>query len=224
MRVLLVEDDPGVVRMIRTALTREGDAVDACSTGTDALWHAGETAYDVILLDVNLPGTDGFEICRRLRKEEIWTPVLLLSARGSTADRVHGLDAGADDYLVKPFSLEELRARMRALVRRGAPPRPPVLSTDDLRLDPASRTVVREGEKVPLTAREFGLLELLVPADGAVVTRDEIRDKLWDFAFEAESNVVEAAVRRLRKKVDEPFGRSSVETVRGAGYRFNPEA
>jgi two-component system OmpR family response regulator len=221
MRVLIADDEPGVLKAIRTGLERAGDVVDTCGTGTDALWFATEGNYDVILLDVNLPPPDGFEVCRSLRERGVWTPVLLLTGRAATRDRVFGLDVGADDYLLKPFSLDELQARMRALVRRGSAPRPTVMVADDLELDPAARRAQRQGTPLALTHREYDLLELLVRSRGAVMTREEISTKLWDFAFESNSNVVDVTIRRLRQKVDAPFGRNSIRTVRGVGYLFS---
>jgi two-component system, OmpR family, response regulator len=221
MRVLVADDDPGILKVVGTALGRAGHVVDTCLTGTDALWHATEGDYDVILLDVDIPSPNGFEVCRQLREREVWTPVLLLTGRLDTEDRVFGLDVGADDYLVKPFALDELQARMRALVRRGASPRPSVVVAGDVELDPATHVVRRGGEPINLTPREFDLLELLIRREGAVVTRDEIVTKLWDFASESGSNVVDVTVRRLRQKVDAPFGRASIESVRGVGYRFD---
>jgi two-component system, OmpR family, response regulator len=221
MRVLVADDDSGIVKVIRTALGRAGHVLDTCSNGADALWHATEGSYDIILLDVDLPPPDGFEVCRQLREREVWTPILLLTGRLATEDRVFGLDVGADDYLVKPFALDELQARMRALVRRGALPRPSVVIAGDIELDPATRAVRRAGEPISLTPREFDLLELLIRREGAVATRDEILTKLWDFAFESGSNVVDVSVRRLRQKVDAPFGRASIRSVRGVGYRFD---
>ena len=220
MRILLVEDDPDLAAMLQLALARTGHAVDLAMTGTSALWMARLVAYDVVVLDVNLPEADGFEVCRRLRASEVWTPVLFLSGRSGVPDRVAGLDAGGDDYLVKPFALEELDARLRAVGRREARPRPPILRAADLEIDPATHVVRRGSAQVALSLKEFALLELLARRVGEVVSRAEIVDALWDFAFDPTSNVVEALVRRLREKVDRPFGRSTIETVRGAGYRL----
>ncbi len=218
MRILVTDDDPGVLSLVARALRKEGHVVDPVATGTEALWHAAENAYDAVVLDVGMPPPDGIEVVRRLRAAHVWTPILLLTAHGTTDDRVRGLDAGADDYLTKPFAVEELRARLRAIVRRGAQPRPAVLAVGDLVVDPASRTAARQGDPLPLTPREYELLELLARHAGTVVSRSEIRDALWDFAFEPESNVVEVTVRRLRDKVDRPYGGHSIRTVRGAGY------
>jgi two-component system OmpR family response regulator len=180
--------------------------------------------YDVIVLDVLLPGISGFETCRRLRAETVWTPVLMLTARDAVEDRVTGLDTGADDYLVKPFAFAELLARLRALVRRGEPERPSVLEIDDLRLDPATRRVSRDSHEIPLSAKEFSLLETFMRRPGVVLTRLDLIEHAWDFAYENRSNIVDVYVHRLRAKVDEPFGRSSLETVRGAGYRLRVDS
>lgn len=220
MRILIAEDDPDVAVAMRFALSRAGHAVDAVDDGEDAVFMAAEIGYDAILLDVNLPPPDGFEVCRRLRARDVWTPVAFLTGRDAIADRVTGLDAGGDDYLVKPVSVKELEARLRALVRRGPAARPAVVRAGDLEIDPASRHVSRSGQTVVLTAKEFLLLELLARHPGEVVSRSDLREKLWDFAFDPRSNVLEALVRRVRAKVDVPFGRTSVETVRGVGYRL----
>ena len=222
MRVLIVEDDGEVMGVLRRALTREGHAVDATDNGPEALWLAAECSYDVIILDVNVPPPDGFEICRRLRQSGDWTPVIFLTGRQDVADRVVGLDAGGDDYLAKPFSLEELNARLRAVTRRRSAERPTLLRVGDLEIDPATRRVSRGQHDIRLTPKEFALLELLARRPGEVVARSSIVDALYDFAFDARSNVVEALVRRLRDKIDRPFGRESVETVRGSGYRLSP--
>ncbi len=222
MRLLIVEDDGEVIEVLRRALSREGHAVDVTDNGAEALWLAAECSYDVIILDVNVPPPDGFEICRRLRQSGDWTPVIFLTGRQNVADRVAGLDVGGDDYLAKPFSLEELNARLRAVTRRRVAPRPTVLRVGDLEIDPATRRVSRGQQEIQLTPKEFALLELLARRPGEVVARASIVDALYDFAFDARSNVVEALVRRLREKIDRPFGRSSVETVRGSGYRLSP--
>ena len=220
MHVLVVEDDLKMATLLRRALEREGYAVDVAGTGEDALWAAGELALDAIVLDVMIPEPDGFEVCRRLRRDGRWMPVLLLTARDSVADRVTGLDAGADDYLVKPFALEELFARLRALLRREPSERPTVLEVGDLRLDPASKVVTRRGVEVDLSAKELALLELFMRHPDEVLSRARILDHVWDFAYDGTSNVVDVYVRYLREKVDRPFGRSSLETVRGHGYRL----
>ena len=220
MRILLAEDDADMAAMLQRALARTGHVVDRAATGTDALWMAGTVDYDVVLLDVNLPQPDGFEVCRRLRAAEVWIPVLFLSGRSGVPDRVAGLDAGGDDYLVKPFALEELNARLRAVGRREARPRPAVLRVGDLEVDPATHRVRRGSAELALSPKEFALLELLARRVGQVVSRADIVDALWDFAFDPRSNVVEAVVSRLREKVDMPFGRSTIDTVRGTGYRL----
>jgi two-component system OmpR family response regulator len=184
------------------------------------LWLGTENQYDAIVLDVMLPGADGFEVCRRLREAERWAPVLLLTARGEVTDRVRGLDAGADDYLVKPFSFAELGARLRALTRRGRPSRPTVVRVGDLSLDPATRRVSRGNEEVSLSPKEFALLELFMRHPGEILTRTRLLEHVWDFAYDGLSNVVDQYVGYLRRKIDRPFGRNDLETVRGAGYRL----
>jgi two-component system, OmpR family, response regulator len=223
VRVLVVDDHGRMADMIRRGLEEDGYAVDLAATGEDALWMASENPYDSIVLDVMLPEADGFEVCRRLRETGCWAPVLLLTARDDVHDRVRGLDAGADDYLTKPFSFEEFLARLRALLRRGAGARPAVLRVGDLTLDPARHTVERRGERMDLTAKEFSLLEFFMRRAGEVLTRSELIDHVWDFAFEGDSNVVDVYVRYLREKIDRPFGRDTLETVRGAGYRLRAE-
>ena len=223
MRVLVVEDHQRMAELIDRGLREEGYAVDVVATGEDGVWMASENDYDAIVLDVVLPGADGFETCRRLREGGRWAPVIMLTARDAVEDRVRGLDVGADDYLTKPFSFGELLARLRALVRRGAPERPAVLENGDLTLDPASHTVRRGGATIDLTAKEFALLEYLMRHTGVVLTRTQLIEHVWDFAFEGDSNVVDVYVRYLREKVDRPFGRTSLETVRGAGYRLRRE-
>ncbi|MFL5911081.1 MAG: response regulator transcription factor [Gaiellaceae bacterium] len=223
MRVLVVEDEPRMATLIRRSLEREGLAADVAARGEEALWMADAVDYDAIVLDVMLPGLSGFETCRELREREVWSPVLLLTARDAVEDRVNGLDSGADDYLVKPFALAELQARLRSLARRGRPARPAVLEVGDLRLDPARREVRRGDEPVELSAKEFALLETLMRRAGQVLTRLELIEHAWDIAYENRSNVVDVYIRRLRDKVDRPFGRHSIETVRGAGYRLREE-
>ena len=220
MRLLVVEDEVKMAGLLKRALEEEGYAVDVAGRGEDALWFGTENPYDAIVLDVMLPDLDGFEVSRRLREAGRWSPVLMLTARDAVADRVAGLDAGADDYLTKPFSFAELLARLRALVRRGATERPPVLRLGDLFLDPARRTVTRDGHSIDLTAREFALLEYLMRHAGEVLTRTQLIEHVWDFAYDGDSNVVDVYIRYLRNKVDRPFGRDSIRTVRGAGYRF----
>ena len=210
--------------MLQRALVRKGHVVDLAVNGAQALSMALAIGYDVVLLDVNLPQADGFEVCRRLRANEVWTPVLFLSGRSGVPDRVAGLDAGGDDYLVKPFALEELDARLRAVARREARPRPAILRAGDLEVDPATHRVRRGSTELTLSPKEFALLELLARRAGQVVSRAEIIDALWDFAFDPKSNVVDVVVRRLREKVDMPFNRSTIETVRGAGYRLRGDS
>ena len=223
MRVLIVEDELRMASLIRRGLVKEGLAADIAPTGEDALWLAGAHEYDAILLDVMLPGIDGFETCRRLRANGVWAPVLMLTARDSVEDRVQGLDTGADDYLVKPFAFAELLARVRALARRGDPERPSVLEVGDLRLDPATREVWRGSGELRLSSKEFALLELFMRRAGEVLSRYDLLEKAWDFAYENRSNIVDVYVRRLRRKIDEPFGRRTLETVRGAGYRLRAD-
>jgi two-component system, OmpR family, response regulator len=223
MRVLVVEDELKMASLLRRGLVEEGYAADVARTGNDALWMAQATDYDAIVLDLMLPGIDGVEVCRRLRRAEVWSPVLMLTARDAVDDRVAGLDAGADDYLAKPFSFAELLARLRALVRRGAAERPAVLEVGDLRLDPATREVRRGETEIQLSAKEFALLETFMRRPGQVLSRLQLLEHAWDFAYESRSNVVDVYVRYLRDKVDRPFGRKSLETVRGAGYRLRAD-
>jgi len=220
VRLLVAEDEPRMASLLRRGLREEGYSVDVAASGTDALWLAREVDYDAIVLDVMLPGVDGFEVCRQLRRDDRWAPVIMLTARGDVSDRVRGLDAGADDYLPKPFSLVELCARLRALVRRGSAARPAVLQVGTLRLDPASRRVWRDGTPVTLSATEFSLLELFMRHPGEVLTRSRILEHVWDFAYDAASNVVDQYIGYLRRKIDRPFGHEDLETVRGAGYRL----
>ena len=220
MRILVVEDEPKMAGLLKRGLEEEGYAVDVAATGSDAIWAATENPYDAILLDLMLPDMNGFEVCRRLRAGGRWAPVLMLTARTAVADRVAGLDAGADDYLTKPFSFSELFARVRALVRRGSTERPAVLEVGDLALDPAARRVTRGDVAVELTAKEFALLEYFMRRPGEVLTRSRIIEHVWDFGYDGDSNVVDVYVRYLREKIDRPFRRYSIETVRGSGYRF----
>ncbi len=223
MRVLIVEDDLRMASLIRRGLVTEGLAADVAATGEDALWTAQAHDYDAIVLDVMLPGLNGFETCRRLRASGVWAPVLMLTARDGVEDRVAGLDSGADDYLVKPFAFAELLARLRALARRGEAQRPAVLTVGDLRLDPATREVTRGSTLIALSAKEFALLETFMRRPGEVLSRLHLLEHAWDFAYENRSNVVDVHVRRLRRKIDEPFGRESLETVRGVGYRLRAD-
>jgi two-component system OmpR family response regulator len=220
MRVLVVDDEPKLASVLQRRLRSHGLGVDIASSGEAALQRATATDYDAIVLDLMLPGVDGFETCRRMRAAGVWSPTLMLTARNEVEDRVRGLDSGADDYLVKPFSLEELLARLRALTRRGAPPRPTVLEVDDLRLDPAERRAWRGDVELPLTAREFSLLEVFMRRPGEVLGRFELLEAVWDDSYENRSNVIEVYIGYLRDKLDRPFGRKSLETVRGAGYRL----
>jgi two-component system, OmpR family, response regulator len=223
MRILVVEDELKMAILLRRGLAEEGHAVDVARTGDDALWMAGAAEYDAIVLDLMLPGVDGIEVCRRVRESGVWAPVLMLTARDGVADRVAGLDAGADDYLAKPFSFAELLARLRALVRRGGVERPSVLEVGDLRLDPATRQVWRGPTEITLSAKEFALLETFMRRPGQVLSRYQLLEHAWDYAYENRSNVVDVYVRYLRDKVDRPFGHDSLETVRGAGYRLRRE-
>jgi two-component system OmpR family response regulator len=223
VRVLVVEDDVRMAAAIRRGLRFEGLVVDIAVDGEEALRKVGARGYDAIVLDVMLPGLDGFETCRRLRAHGDWVPVLMLTARDAVEDRVRGLDGGADDYLTKPFSLAELTARLRALVRRGPIERPTVLEVGDLRLDPAAREVWRGEVEIELSAREFALLESFMRRPGQVFTQTQLLEAAWDLGFEQRSNVVEVYVRYLREKIDRPFGVSSIETVRGAGYRLRKD-
>ncbi len=219
-RILVVEDETRLAAAIRRGLEIEGYAVDVALDGVDGQWHAEQAAYDAIVLDIMLPGRDGFAVCANLRAASIWTPVLMLTARDAKKDEVRALDTGADDYLVKPFAFSVLLARLRALLRRGLKERPAVLQAGSLRLDPAAHRCHRGEVEVELTGREFAILEFLLRQSGDVVSKAAIMENVWDFAFEGDPNIVEVYIRRLRKKVDEPFGCHSIETVRGGGYRL----
>ena len=223
MRVLVVEDEVKMAALIRRGLREDGMLVDVAVRGEDALWMAGSTEYDAVVLDVLLPGIDGFETCRRLREDKVWSPVLMLTARDAVEDRVAGLDGGADDYLTKPFSFAELSARLRALARRGPVERPVTLEVGDLRLDPATRQVWRGETEIALTAKEFSLLEAFMRRPGEVLSRFQLLEHAWDYEYENRSNVVDVYVRYLRRKIDRPFDAESLETVRGAGYRLRKE-
>ena len=220
MRVLVVEDDVKMAGLLRRGLGEEGLSADVAGTGDDALWMAASTEYDAIVLDVMLPGANGFDVCRRLRESGVWSPVLMLTARDSVDDRVSGLDAGADDYLTKPFSFAELLARLRALVRRAPVERPSILEVGDLKVDPASRQAWRGDVEISLSTKEFAMLETFMRRPGEVLSRYQLLEHCWDYAYENRSNVVDVYVRYLREKIDRPFGRDSIETVRGAGYRL----
>jgi two-component system OmpR family response regulator len=220
MRLLVVEDESRLALLLKRGLEEQGYAVDVSGDGAEALWLASETPYDTIVLDVMLPSLDGLELTRRLRAKRQWTPVLLLTARDAIDDRVSGLDAGADDYLVKPFSFAELVARVRALVRRSRVERSTVLQVGDLRLDPARRRAWRAEAELDLSPKEFALLELFLAHPGEVLTRGRILEHVWDFAHDPTSNVIDQYVAYLRRKIDRPFGRADLETVRGFGYRL----
>ncbi|HVX33044.1 MAG TPA: response regulator transcription factor [Solirubrobacterales bacterium] len=223
MRVLVVEDEVKMAALLRRGLSEEGLAVDVAEAGERALAMAGSVDYDAVVLDVMLPGIDGFETCRRLRRDGVWAPVLMLTARGSLDDRVVGLDGGADDYMVKPFAFAELLARLRALVRRGTVERPPLIEVGDLRLDPGTRQVWRGEAEIDLSSKEFTLLETFMRHAGYVLSRSQLLEQAWEYDFEQRSNVVEVYVRYLRRKIDVPFGVTSIETVRGAGYRLRKD-
>ncbi len=223
MRVLIVEDEVKMASLIRRGLRDEGLSADVVTKGEDALWMAESTEYDAIVLDVMLPGIDGFETCRGLRDAGVWVPVLMLTARDAIEDRVAGLDGGADDYLTKPFSFAELLARLRAIARREVAPRPTVLTVGTLSLDPARRQVWRGEEEIALSSKEFAILESFMRRPGEVMSRFQLLEHAWDYEYENRSNVVDVYVRYLREKIDRPFGMHSIETVRGAGYRLRQE-
>ncbi len=223
MRILIAEDELKMASLLARGLMEEGHAVDVERTGDGALRMARAVEYDAVVLDLMLPGLDGVEVCRRLREGSVWTPVLMLTARDGVEDRVAGLDAGADDYLVKPFSFTELLARLRALVRRGATERPSVLEVSGLRLDPATRRAWRDETEIQLSGKEFALLETFMRRPGQVLSRYQLLEHAWDYAYENRSNVVDVYVRYLRDKIDRPFGRDTLETVRGVGYRLRKE-
>ena len=220
MKVLVVEDEVKLAAVVRKALREQGMLADVAIKGEDALWMAASSGYDVVVLDVVLPGMDGIEVCRRLRAERIGTPILMLTARDAVHDRIAGLDAGADDYLVKPFDFGELLARLRALGRRGAAEKGTVLRVGDLVLDPTTRRVRRGEQEVPLTAKEFQVLEVFMRHPDHVLTRYQLLEGAWDAGYEHHSNIIDVYIRCLRDKLDRPFGVESIETVRGAGYRL----
>jgi two-component system OmpR family response regulator len=224
MRILVVEDEPKMANLLARGLREEGHAVDVTDRGEEALWMARAVHYDVVVLDVMLPGMDGFETCRRLRDEEVWASVLLLTARDAVDDRITGLDSGADDYLVKPFAFAELLARLRALRRRAPVERPVELQVGELRLDPAGRRAWRGEHELDLSPKEFALLEVFMGHPGEVLSRLRLLEGAWDMAYELRSNVIDVYVRYLREKIDKPFGRASLETVRGVGYRLREDA
>jgi DNA-binding response OmpR family regulator len=221
--VLVVEDEERLAGSLRRGLERDGFAVDVAGNGTDGLWMARENAYDAIVLDLMLPGVNGFQICGKLREEDVWTPILVLTAKDGDLDEAEALDTGADAYLTKPFSHVVLVAHLRALLRRGAKVRPAMLVAGDLRMDPSSRRCWRGDEEVALTAREFSVLEYLIRRAGDVVSKRDILDHVWDDDFQGDPNIVEVYVRYLRRKIDLPFGRQAIETVRGSGYRLHAE-
>jgi two-component system OmpR family response regulator len=220
VRLLVVEDTPKMSSLLRRAFREDGYAVDVEASGNNAVWMASECDFDAIILDIGLPDIDGFDVCRQLRERARWMPILMLTAREAVPDRVRGLDAGADDYVTKPFHIEELRARVRALVRRGPSERPAVLKVGDLVLDPAARSVHRGGTAISLAAKEFAILEYFMRHPGQVISRARFLEHVWDFARAGDSNIVDVHVRNLREKIDVPFGTRSIETVRGAGYRL----
>jgi two-component system OmpR family response regulator len=223
VRVLVVDDDERLARALARGLRDDGLAVDVALTGGDGWWLAGQASYDAIVLDVMLPGMSGLELCGRLRAAGEWAPILILTALTEREDEVRALDVGADDFLTKPFGYEVLLARLRALRRRGRAQRPTTLRAGDLSLDPATRRVTRAGTPVELTPRQFALLELLMGSPGVVLSRQQILEHVWDFAFDGDPNIVEVYVSQLRRRIDQPFGASSVQTVRGVGYRLAPD-
>jgi two-component system, OmpR family, response regulator len=220
MRVLVVDDEKRLARTLRAGLVAEGFAVDVAHDGTDGLWLARENVYDAIVLDLMLPGINGYQVCATLRAEQDWTPILMLTAKDGEWDQVEGLDTGADDYLTKPYSFPVLVARLRAVARRGARERPTQLEAGDIRLDPAARRVWRGDTELELTAREFSLLAFLARHKGDVVSKRQILDAVWDVDFVGDPNIVEVYIRHLRNKLDRPFGREAIQTLRGAGYRL----
>src|SRR5262245_59124497 len=224
MRILEVEDEELLAAAVADGLTAEGFDVDVSHDGHDGLWRAREGSYDAIVLDILLPGIHGYKVCRTLRDEGIWTPILILTAKDGEYDEAEALDTGADDFLSKPFSFVVLLARLRALIRRGAPPRPTVLTSGTLELDPGSRRARRGDTDIKLTAREFALLEYLMRKDGNVASKTEILDHVWGIDFAGDPNVVEVYVGYLRKKIDAPYALHTVQTVRGAGYLHDPDA
>lgn len=223
MRILVVEDDKHLASSIKRGLEAEGFAVDVELDGDAGLWRGKESVYDAIVLDIMLPGMNGYEVCAELRNTGIWTPILMLTAKDGEFDEAEALDTGADDFLSKPFSFVVLVARIRALLRRGKMDRPAILEAGDLKLDPGSHRVWRNGTEVSLTSRQFSLLEFLMRHAGEALSKSRILDHVWDYAFEGDPNIVEVYVRHLRKKIDEPFGRRAIETIRLVGYRLDPD-
>jgi two-component system OmpR family response regulator len=220
MRILLVEDEESFADALRNGLEAEGFVVDLACDGLEGLRLAGERRYDAVVLDILLPGMNGYRVASAMRDAGNWTPVLMLTAKDGELDEAEALDTGADDFLTKPFSFVVLVARLRALARRGRRERPTMLEAGDLKLDPAGHHAWRGSTEIELTAREFALLELLMGRRGEVLTRREILDEVWDFAFDSDSNIVEVYMGYLRRKVDLPFGRRAIQTVRGVGYRL----
>lgn len=218
MRILVVEDEVKIARAIRRGLEHEGYATDVVTTGEEAILQATEHDYDVVVLDVRIPAPDGFAVCRQMRARNRWAPVLMLTARDSVEDRIRGLDAGADDYMVKPFSFGELLARLRALLRRAPAERPATLRVGDVALDPAAHSVTRAGRPVELSAREFALLEFLMRHAGQILTRTVMLEHVWDYRYDGDSNVVDVYIGYLRRKLEQPFGAPMIRTVRGVGY------
>ncbi|HZP30952.1 MAG TPA: response regulator transcription factor [Acidimicrobiia bacterium] len=223
MRVLVVEDEVALAEAVADGLQAEGFDVDTVHDGVDGLWRAREGSYDAIVLDVLLPGMNGYRVCKTLREEGVWTPILILTAKDGEWDEAEALDTGADDFLSKPFSFVVLLARLRALFRRGAPPRPAVLELGPLKLDPGTRRVSRDGDDIRLTTREFALLEYLMRRNGSVASKPEILDHVWGMDFAGDPNVVEVYVGYLRRKLDDPYGSHLIRTVRGAGYRLTAD-
>ncbi len=220
MKLLVVEDDPKIARYVRRGLEAEGFTVDVATTGLDALWLASESSYDLIVLDIMIPGRNGYLVCRDLRSRGDWTPILMLTAKDGDLDEAEALDTGADDYLTKPFSFAVLVARVRALLRRSAGRSLPPVQAGDLRLEPGQRRVWRGDEEIALTARQFDVLEFLMRRRGQVLSKRDILDGVWEFDFDGDPNIVEVYIGRIRRRIDEPFDRHSIETVRGAGYRL----
>jgi two-component system, OmpR family, response regulator len=223
VRILVVEDDKHVARAVKRGLEAEGFAVDVAFDGTDGRWLATENTYDAMVLDIMLPGTNGYDLCAELRRAGDWTPILMLTAKDGEQDEARALDTGADDFLAKPFSYVVLRARLRALLRRGGHERPSVLTAGDLVLDPAAHRVWRADTLVELTPRQFALLEFMMRRAGEVLSKTEILEHVWDFAFQGDPNIVEVYVRQLRQRIDLPFDRASLQTVRLVGYRLDPD-
>jgi two-component system OmpR family response regulator len=220
VKILLVEDDKKIATMVKRGLEAEGFTVETALDGTGGLWLATEGRYDLIVLDIMLPGRNGYQVCADLREQGDWTPVLMLTAKDGDLDEAEALDTGADDYITKPFSFAVLVARIRALLRRADGREPAPIEAGDLRIDPATRQVWRADHEVELTARQFDVLEFLMRRSGQVVNKREILLGVWEYAFEGDPNIVEVYIRRLRTRIDEPFGRHSIQTVRGAGYRL----